>query len=41
MFIQALGRASLVSVDPWGRMALSGPRAVIVLEVDPQRPVEG
>ena len=40
-FFQALGQANLVSVDAQGRMGLSGPGGVIVLELDPQRAVEG
>jgi heat shock protein HslJ len=41
VFFQALGQANLVSVDSQGRTALSGPGGLIVLEVDPQRAVEG
>jgi heat shock protein HslJ len=41
VFIQALGRVNLVSVDAQGRMGLSGPGELIVLERDPQRAVEG
>jgi hypothetical protein len=41
VFIQTLGRANLVSVDAQGWMGLSGPGGLIVLEVDPQRAVEG
>jgi heat shock protein HslJ len=40
-FVQALGQINLVSVDGQGRMALSGPGGVIVLELDRQQPVEG
>jgi heat shock protein HslJ len=40
-FFQAFGQANLVSVEAQGRMALSGPGGVIVLEADPQRAVEG
>jgi heat shock protein HslJ len=40
-YFQALGRASLVAIDAKGRMQLSGPGGVVILEVDPQRAVEG
>ena len=40
-FFQTLGQANLVSVDPHGVLTLSGPGGVIVLQVDPQRAVEG
>jgi heat shock protein HslJ len=41
VFFQALNQANLVMVDAQGRMGLSGPGGVIVLELDPQRAVEG
>jgi heat shock protein HslJ len=40
-FFQTLGQVNLATVDLTGRMTLSGPGGVIVLEVDPQRAVEG
>jgi hypothetical protein len=40
-FSQALVQANLVSVDAEGRLTLGGPGGAIVLEVDPQRAVEG
>ena len=42
VFFQTLGQANLVSVDAQGRVGLSGPGGVIVLQIDPQRAaVEG
>ena len=41
VFFQALGQVHLATVDLTGRMTLSGPGGQIVLEVDPQRAVEG
>jgi heat shock protein HslJ len=41
LFIQALGRVNLVAIDAQGRLGLSGPGGLIVLERDPQRAVEG
>lgn len=40
-FFQTLGLANLASVDAQGVLTLSGPGGVIVLQVDPQRAVEG
>ncbi|MEA2578835.1 MAG: putative lipoprotein [Chloroflexota bacterium] len=40
-FSDALVRANGVSVDSQGRLTLSGPGGAILLEVDPQRAVEG
>ena len=40
-YLQALGRVDLATVDLTGRLTLSGPGGVVVLEVDPQRAVEG
>ena len=41
VFFQTLGQVNLATVDLTGRMTLSGPGGQIVLEVDPQRAVEG
>jgi heat shock protein HslJ len=41
VFFQTLGQVNLATVDLTGRLTLSGPAGVIVLEVDPQRAVEG
>jgi heat shock protein HslJ len=40
-FSQALVQANLVFLESQGRLTLSGPGGTIVLEVDPQRAVEG
>ena len=40
-YFQALGKVTLVATDAFGRMKLSGPGGEIVLELDPQRAVEG
>ena len=37
-FFQALGTANLAAVDAQGRLTLSGPGGMIVLEPDPRRP---
>jgi len=41
MFFRTLGQVNLATVDLAGRMTLRGPGGVIVLEVEPQRAVEG
>jgi len=41
LFVQALGQANLVAVDGQGRLGLSGPGGLVVLERDPQGAVEG
>ena len=41
MFFRTLGQVNLATVDLTGRMTLRGPGGVIVLEVEPQRAVEG
>jgi heat shock protein HslJ len=40
-YVQTLAQANLVTVDAQGVLTLSGPGGVIVLELDPQRAVEG